>query len=221
VGWFLDLSESKNFVGIAKKYAKDIVGKKIASCKWTILACERFLEDLKKQKTKWPYKLSEKQAGKFCRAIELMPHIKGREWVGKKIVLEPWQCFLVVNVFGWVHKKTGLRRFRTSLIEVPRKNAKSTISSTIGICMLAIDGEPGAECYSAATTRDQARIVFEDAQNMVRRMPEFRKKFGVQVNARNINIISTASKFEALSACLLYTSPSPRDATLSRMPSSA
>jgi phage terminase large subunit-like protein len=194
------LGESKSHVDKAKKYAKQIVDKKILACKWTILACERFLGDLKKQKTKWPYKLSENQAEKFCKAIELMPHIKGREWVGKKIVLESWQCFLIVNVFGWVHKKTGLRRFRTSYIEVPRKNAKSTISSTIGNCMLAIDGEPGAECYSAATTRDQAKIVFVDAQNMVRRMPEFKKKFGVQVNARNINIVSTASKFEALSA---------------------
>jgi phage terminase large subunit-like protein len=193
------VAKEKNYIEIAYKYAEDICNKKILACKWTILACQRFLDDIERSSEDWPFTLSDK-ANTFCRAIEMMPHVKGRDWVGQKISLEPWQCFLVVNVFGWVHKETGLRRFRTVYIEVPRKNAKSTLTSTVGICMLALDGEPGAEIYSAATTRDQAKIVFEDAQNMVRRMPTFRAKYGAQVNARNINILKTASKFEALSA---------------------
>jgi phage terminase large subunit-like protein len=193
------VSEEKNYIDIAVQYATEIIEKKKLACKWTILACERFLKDIERSAGDWPFALSDK-ANTFCKAIEKMPHVKGRDWVGTKIILEPWQCFLIVNVFGWVHKETFLRRFRTVYIEVPRKNAKSTITSTVGIGMLALDDEPGAECYSAATTRDQAKIVFEDAQNMVRRMPEFRSKYGVQVNARNINIMETASKFEALSA---------------------
>ncbi len=62
-----------------------------------------------------------------------------------------------------------VRRFRTAYNEVARKNAKSTLSSGIGLYMTGADGEGGAEVYSAATTRDQARIVFEDAKNMVRK----------------------------------------------------
>ena len=64
-------------------------------------------------------------ATKFCKAIELLPHVKGKPWAGTPIILEPWQIFIVVNVFGWLHKETGLRRFRTVYIEVPRKNAKA------------------------------------------------------------------------------------------------
>jgi phage terminase large subunit-like protein len=192
------LTEDKNYIEIAVKYAEDVRDKKKLACKWTILACERFLEDIERSNGDWPFALSDK-ANIFCRAIERMPHVHGT-WSSPNIILEPWQCFIVVNVLGWVHKKTLLRRFRTVYIEVPRKNAKSTLTSTIALCMLALDGEPGAECYSAATTRDQAKRVFEDAQNMAKRMPEFRAKFGVQVNARNINVLKTASKFEALSA---------------------
>jgi phage terminase large subunit-like protein len=177
------------------------VSNKILACELTKLACKRFLNDCKKSKKKdFPFELIEETASKFCRVIELLPHVKGKPWAGTKIKLEPWQIFIVVNVFGWLHKKTGLRRFRTVYVEVPRKNAKSTLTSTVALCMLAIDGEPGAEIYSAATTRDQAKIVFEDAQNMTRRTPGFRKKFGIEVGARAITILESGSKFMALSA---------------------
>ena len=66
--------------------------------------------------------------------------------------------------------------------------------------MLAADGEQGAEVYSLATTRDQARIVFGDAQQMARLRPEMRSHYKLEVNAHNINILQTGSKFEALSA---------------------
>ena len=192
--------EQKDYVATAKQYAEDVVSGKKLACKWTKLACERFFNDIEKSKGDWPYGFFDNLANRYCRAIEKMPHVKGRDWAGLKITLEPWQCFLIVNVFGWAHKETKLRRFRTVYIEVPRKNAKSTLTSTVGLCMLTMDGEPGAEVYSAATTRDQAKIVFEDAQNMARRMPDFRKRFGINVNAHNINVVKTANKFEALSA---------------------
>jgi phage terminase large subunit-like protein len=66
--------------------------------------------------------------------------------------------------------------------------------------MLAADGEGGAEVYSLATTRDQARIVFGDAQTMARRSQGFRTRFSVNVGAHNMNVLQTGSKFEALSA---------------------
>jgi phage terminase large subunit-like protein len=66
--------------------------------------------------------------------------------------------------------------------------------------MLAADGEGGAEVYSFATTRDQAKIVFGDAQNMARRTPGLKQHFGVEVGAHSVYVLKTASKFEALSA---------------------
>jgi phage terminase large subunit-like protein len=107
--------------------------------------------------------------------------------------------FILTSVFGWV-KDDGKRRFRRSYIEVPRGNAKSTLSSAVALYMLAADREGGAEVYSLATTRDQARIVFGDAQTMARRSPGFRQRFAVEVGAHNMHVLASGSKFEALSA---------------------
>ncbi len=189
-------------VEAARKYAKDVKSGKVAACKWVRHACQRFERDVKAQRTKaFPYRLDDPTAERVCRFVELMPHIKG-EWArrGDNLVLEPWQCFILVNVFGWVHKKTGLRRFRTAYIEVPRKNAKSTISSAVGLYMLAADNEAGAEVYSAATTRLQAKVVFQVAHAMARRNNAFRQKYGVHVGAQNVNVVRSSSKFEALSS---------------------
>lgn len=115
------------------------------------------------------------------------------------IRLAEWQVFSLATAFGWVDEN-GNRRFRRVYIEVPRGNGKSAISSTIGLYMLALDGEAGAEVYSAATTRDQARIVFRDAQAMARKMERFRQRFGIEVTAQAIVQLRSSSAFKALSA---------------------
>lgn len=180
----------------ALDYAESVVEGRIAACKWVALACERQLKDLEREG--FPYSFDVERADEVCRFIEKLPHIKGK-WAGKKLHLEPWQCFILTTVFGWVDEG-GNRRFRTAYTEVPRKNAKSTLTSGVALYMLSADGEPGAEVYSAATTRDQARIVFNDAQQMARKSPGLREALGVTVGAHNIHVLDTASKFEALSA---------------------
>lgn len=185
----------------ALQYAEDVVNEKIPACKWVRLACERQIADLERWSGKdQPYRFDEEKANHVCQFIELLPHIKG-EWAkrGEKLKLENWQCFILCTVFGW-YTAAGYRRFRTAYTEVPRKNAKSTLSSGVGLYMVGPDGEAGAEVYSAATTRDQAKIIFADSQAMARREAGFRKRFGVAVNAHNISVLSTGSKFEALSA---------------------
>ena len=177
------------------EYARDVSNKKILACKETIQACERFLGDLEKA----DYLFDEGEAERACKAIQLFPHIKGK-WAGTKLELEPWQVFIIINVFGWKHHESGLRRFRTCYIEVPRKNAKSTLSSAIALYMAFLDNEGGAEVYSAATTRDQAKIVFNDARAMARKTPQFLAAKSVQVLAHSIIQLDTMSKMEALSA---------------------
>jgi phage terminase large subunit-like protein len=103
-------------------------------------------------------------------------------------------------VFGWVHHITGLRRYREGYVEVPRKNAKSTLSSGLALFMLSADGEHGAEVYSAATTKDQARIVFDDARAMAERTPDLRTYLGVAIMQHSITVAHRASKFLPLSA---------------------
>lgn len=166
---------AKNYAADAKRYAEQVVGGEILSCRWVQLACQRQLNDLARFKGKGsPYRFNPKlvdrdgrsfyPADNLCAFIERLPHVKG-PLAGESITLEPWQIFILSTVFGWV-KSDGKRRYRRSYIEVPRGNAKSTLSSAVALYMLAADGEGGAEVYSLATTRDQARIVFGDAQTM-------------------------------------------------------
>ena len=185
----------------ALKYARAVARGRILACKWVKLACKRQLKDRKKHvKHAEKYIFDIKKANKVCSFIENLSHIKG-EWAkrGENFKLQPWQKFILTTIFGWV-REDGNRRFRTVYIEVPRKNGKSSLSAAVGLYMLTEDGEEGAEIYSAAVTRDQAKIVFSDAQKMARKESDLREKYGVEINAHNINVIKTASKFEALSA---------------------
>ncbi len=200
---------TRNYAAIARRYAEAVTGEEIPACKWLRSACQRQLNDLRRFKGRGsPYRfnpvLVDKQgrnyqpADNLCAFVEHMPHVKG-PLAGKTIRLEPWQIFILTTLFGWV-KPDGKRRFRRSYVEVPRGNAKSTLSSAMALYMLTADGEGGAEVYSLATTRDQARIVFGDAQTMARKSAGFRSRFGVGVGAKNIYVLASGSKFEALSA---------------------
>ncbi|MFZ6813739.1 terminase large subunit [Undibacterium sp. Rencai35W] len=197
------------YATVARQYAEAVVARDIPACRWVQLACQRQLDDLARFKGKGsPYRFNPKltdrtgktfaPADNLCAFIERLPHVKG-PLAGMSIKLEPWQVFILSTVYGWV-KADGTRRFRRAYIEVPRGNAKSTLSSAVALYMLAADGEGGAEVYSLATTRDQARIVFGDAQTMARKSSGFRSRFGVAVGAHNMHVLATGSKFEALSA---------------------
>lgn len=198
-----------HYATAARHYAEAVVAGDIMACRWVQQACRRQLDDLVRFKGKAsPYRFNPKLADRdgrpfhpadnLCAFIERLPHVKG-PLADEPILLEPWQLFILTTVFGWV-KPDGKRRFRRSYIEVPRGNAKSTLSSAVGLYMLSADSEGGAEVYSLATTRDQARIVFGDAQTMARKSAGFRSRFGVDVGAHNIHVLTSGSKFEALSA---------------------
>ena len=186
------------FADSAHAYAEAVVAGEIPACKFVKQACQRQLDDLASPPS--GYFFDAEKAARVCKFVELTPHIKGPlASRGENIRLEPWQIFILCTVFGWVDAD-GNRRFRRVYIEVPRGNGKSALSSPIGLFCLALDGEAGAEVYSAATTRDQARIVFRDAQAMARKMPQFRKRFGVEVPAQAITQLRSSSNFTALSA---------------------
>jgi phage terminase large subunit-like protein len=188
------------FSVMAVEYAEGVRAGLIPACKWIVKACERFLDDLHwTSDDDFRFTYDAAKAERACAFVERMPHIKGR-WAAKGLTLklEPWQAFLVCNVFGWVRKSDGFRRFRRVFLIVPRKNAKSTLASAIGVYMLAADGEHGAEVYSGATTERQAWEVFGPARLMCKKDAEFRNHFGIEVNAKNISIPGNASKFEPI-----------------------
>lgn len=127
---------------------------------------------------------------KYCR------HHKG-EWAGRPLLLEPWEKFCVRETFGW-KLPSGLRRFRTTWLEVARKNGKTELAAAIGLYLLIADHEPGAEIYSTATKKDQARIVWDAAKEMVAASKELRKF--VRTYRSSIVCGRLGSKFEPLSA---------------------
>lgn len=137
-------------------------------------------------------------ANRPCNFAEALPHIKGKQFAGKRLEFSDWQCFIVTTVFGWLDE-FGNRRFKTVYIEVPRKNGKSTMSAPVALYCLSADGEPGAEVYSAATTRDQAKIVWADAKAMVEKSPELRRALKVATSAHSIYQNDSSSKFLPLS----------------------
>jgi len=190
---------ARDYCLIARDYAKQVTNREIPAARYVRAACERQIADLKRySKKRSAYRFDQTRAEKICKFVELLPHIKGPK-AGERIVLEPWQIFLLTTVFGWI-KPDGSRRFRRVYVEVPRGNGKSALSSAVALYMLCADGEGGAEVYSFATTRDQAKIVFGDAQHMVRMTPGIRSAFGVETGAHSIYVMKTASKFEPLSA---------------------
>lgn len=189
---------------LAHRYAREVAGGSLAACKWVRLACKRHLADLERQRIKdYPFRFDGKLAGQACRFIESLPHVRG-QWARApiggtdRIQLGAWQVFIVASIFGWIEKANGFRRFREALTIVPRKNGKSTLAAGIGMYMLCMDGEPGAEIYSGATTERQAMEVFRSAWQMARKTPELAEYFGVRDAVKSLYIEDDGSRFQPM-----------------------
>jgi phage terminase large subunit-like protein len=178
-------------------YGKNVISGEIPACAWVRLAAQRHFDDLKKwNKKSSPYYFDEMAAKKIVSFYRLVKHSKGA-MAGQSFELSDWQVFWVSVMFGW-KRQNGLRRFQTVYFGVPRKNGKTTFAVPIGLYMMILDSEAGAEIYSAATKRDQARLVFDEAQRMVNSSPELKQV--IKVQKHSLFVESTATKFEALSS---------------------
>jgi phage terminase large subunit-like protein len=182
----------------ATQYARDIVDGRIPACKWVRFGCQRHLDDLSKARSKeFEYKFDPVRAGRVCAWMERFPHVKGkwaRGWT--PIHLEPWELFIVCSLFGWVNKKTGLRRFTEADIIVPRKNGKTILAALIALRMFVADGEPGAEVYCGASDKKQAKEVFTPASRMAKRAEGFKEYHGITFAKESMYVADDGSKFE-------------------------
>ena len=158
-------------------------------------ACERHLADLEHGSDRGLV-FDGAAAQHAIDFFGFLKHYKG-EWAGQPFTLRPWQAFIIGSMFGW-KRADGTRRFRDAYVEVPRKNGKSTLAGGAALYLEVADGEPGAEVYSAATKRDQARIVFNTAQEMVAATPALRRR--IRVFRNRLVVPATRSKFEPLGA---------------------
>jgi len=179
----------------AERYIEDVSRQRILVGVRVRQAVDRHLQDLKDGK-KRGLRFDRKAAMHTLAFFSLLRHTKG-EWAGQPFELAPWQAFIVWAVFGW-KRNDGHRRFRSAYVEVSRKNGKSTLAAGVGLYLFAADREAGAEVFTAATKRDQARIVHGEAVNMVRLSPPL-KRF-IQIFKDNLSMIRTNSKYQPLGA---------------------
>ena len=129
---------------------------------------------------------------KFCC------HTKGT-WDGQPFELIDWQEQIIRDIFG-VLKPNGYRQFNTAYIEIPKKQGKSELAAAVALYLLCADFEPGAEVYGCAADRDQAKIVFDVALEMVKRCPVLEKKMSIKASQKEMVYEPTGSKYKALSA---------------------
>lgn len=169
-------------------------------------ACKRFLDDLKSSKKRtFRWKFDTARADRFCRFFQGFQHYKndflGHASRGEHFHLEPWQLFGLCNIFGWVDKKTGTRRFTEVYWEVPRKNGKTPMAAGVGLYCLAADHEFGAEVYAGAATMQAASEgLFLAAKQMTEKSAAFREAYAVWVNSASIVIQSRNATFKPLKA---------------------
>lgn len=161
------------------------------------LAVERHLRDLEEGPKRGLY-FDRQAAQHVIDFFGFLKHSKG-EWAGQPFELSPWQQFILWCLFGW-KRDDGRRRFRTAYIEVPRKNGKTTLIAGIGLYLMVADGEPGAEIYSAATKREQAKLSWGEAVRMVKASPALSRMIKHWKASDNLSIEATASKFMPLGA---------------------
>ena len=179
----------------AQTYIDDVLANRQVACKWVRLAVEPHVKDMDTGAERG-LSFDQTEAKKAIAFFSLLKHSKG-EWAGQTIILEPWQQFILWVLFGW-KREDGTRRFRTAYQEIARKNGKSTIAAGVGLYLMIADNEPGAEIYTAATKRDQARITHAEATRMVKSSPALRKE--IRSFKDNLHIPDTASKYEPLGA---------------------
>lgn len=187
-----------NYFEISCRYARGVLSGRIPACSLVKKACERQLDDLDRYGDGKRFIYDAEAGDRICWFIEHLTHVKG-ELAGQEIKLEPWQVFILHTTFSWKTTE-GIRRFRRGYIEVPRGNGKSSLSSGVALFCLCGDREPGAEVYSFATTRDQAKIVFGDAKEMARQNSKLKRAFDLQVLATSLYVPKTNSYFQAKSA---------------------
>lgn len=219
----------RDYFQIALQYCDDVRTGVRTAGKLEKLAVKRFLNDLtrsgcstisdnpevemllKKLKVStkpadigFDYDFDEERARHACFFIETCPHVSGDlaklkpDGTRNLMIMEPWQVFATVNIFGWIDSD-GLRRFLYFYIEVAKKNGKSTWIAALGLYMAFIDGEMGAEVYSAATSKEQANIIFRTANKMVELSPFMQQRFGIEASKYSIYQPTSGSFFKSLS----------------------
>src|SRR5690606_22739565 len=196
------MANEHDYVADAVAYANAAIRdkKNKRHCRLIQSAARRFLADLKRAKSAaCTFEFDDWHANDACDFIEKLPHVEGR-WETETIVLHPAQIFFIVQLFGFRDRASGARRFTSALYCTSRKSGKSTLAAAIMLYCMCCENEPGAQLISAATTFDQSKKVFDPAKQMVNKTKDLREAFGLEVWAKAISRIETATSFKPINA---------------------
>lgn len=171
-----------------EEYYKYLIANPEKTCRKVLLVYKKLVEDLKTPKqvsffnkiteeTETHTFVFDERRGnlpiefieKFCK------HSKGK-WAGKPVRLELFQKAFIQALFGFVDKDTRIRKYKKGALFIGRKNGKSTMDSGLANYMLTKDGEGGAEVYSVATKKDQAKVVWDECKRMIKKSPALNKR---------------------------------------------
>lgn len=201
-----------SYPDIAYQYANDVLDGVVPACRYVKQACDRF------------FKFGEREdmffdtfdVERWLNKIHHFPHIKGK-YAGQPFKPKPFQVFIIANIVGWKWRATGKRVFREVYIEVPRKNGKSFTAAPLAIGFLTWDQykipdwskpwdewqivrEHGAEVFCGATSKDQARKVFDPAKSIINKSPDLMEKYNIDTYKNIVISNETESKMEILKA---------------------
>lgn len=163
-------TKNKNYI---LEYWKEIEAGNVQVSKKVKTVYKNLVDDINNPKN--GYIFDVKKATKPIRFIEQFCKNSKGEWAGKPIRLELFQKAYISALFGFIDKKTGLRKYRESLFMVGRKNGKSTMLAGIALYMLIADREAGADIFAVATKKDQAKLIFDETLHMIQQSTELNK----------------------------------------------
>ena len=181
------------------QYAKDCINDTKHCCQKHRWACERFLRDISREGTdEFPYIFDDAKAERFYKWASLHKHTKG-VLVNTPIIFTPIQRFIFGNIYGWIHKDTGYRRFTKAYWQVGRKNAKSQSLGLVGDYELMALGEDNSEVYIGATKTLQEKIIYNEVLEMLKKSSalfkgKWKEAYSTIVHIKSNSIMRALSK---------------------------
>ncbi len=182
-------------------YARSVLEGKIVAGPHVRNACQRHLNDLKDGKKRGIY-WDDAAANRAIAFFPKVLRLNGGQFEGQPFELTLWQKFIVGSIFGW-KRANGFRRFKMAFIETGKGSGKSPLAAGIGLLMMMADNEPGAEVYSAAVDKEQARVLFRDAISMAKQSPAIAGRVvfsGGEGREWNIAYLNKGSFFRPISS---------------------
>jgi phage terminase large subunit-like protein len=183
------------------RYATDVRDGTIVAAKMVRLACERHLRDLTRTDLVWRQDEAQRVVDFFsdvlCLPEETATTGKAQGAGPSPFILQPFQQFIVGSLFGW-YGQDGYRRFHLAFLEMAKGSGKTPMCAGVLLYMLVADGERGAQLFTAAVTKDQAKLAFVDCDKMVSASPFLKELIDQKVN--NLAVLETGSFIRPISS---------------------